>query len=101
MTSVLILNHVLEDGRTTQSTTHKMKLPYLFNTALFSIIIAVSVAGADRVNAQATAAPAPAAVPAPAPTPVAPKLDERVTALEAYHTNGDPSAAFAASPHLA
>ena len=42
-----------------------------------------------------TAAPAPAPAAPAAATPVAPKLDERVAALEAYLTNSDPSAAFA------
>ncbi len=50
----------------------------------------------EPAAAPAPAAAAPAAAPAAAATaPVAPKIDERVAALEAYLTNSDPSAAFA------
>ncbi len=40
----------------------------------------------------AAATPAPAASPAASPAPLAPSLEQRVGILEAYLTNGDPSA---------
>jgi len=72
-----------------------MKLPRRLKKSFLTGLAAASLLISARVGAQ-TAAPAPAA-PAPAAVaPIAPKLDERVAALEAYLTNGDPSAAFAA-----
>ncbi|MDB6139260.1 MAG: amtB 1 [Verrucomicrobiaceae bacterium] len=79
--------------------TTKTRINRLF--AIGAAGILMGLASSSPLSAQT---PAPAAAPAPAApaaapaaaAPVAPKLDERVTALEAYLTNSDPSAAFAA-----
>jgi ammonium transporter, Amt family len=55
-------------------------------------------ASAEPPAAEATATPAPAAIVAPAATPTpsapTPTLEQRVAGLEAYVTNGDPTAAL-------
>jgi Amt family ammonium transporter len=55
-------------------------------------------ASAEPTAAEPTATPAPAAIAAPAATPApsapAPTLEQRVAGLEAYVTNGDPTAAL-------
>ena len=63
---------------------------------LVALTAAAFLTAAGCLSAQ-TPAPAPAPAPAAAaPKAPEPKVEERVAALEAYVTNGDPSAAFAA-----